>query len=362
MKITKENLLVYSILFCTLTLYYSCNTTEPPNGDNGNGDAEPDTTSQNFTFETFEFGDGFESSYFNDVWVFDEKNIWAVGYIGPSDTIDGLYISNPNIIRWDGVSWKIEPFSGTSSGINGIWAVDSTTIYFASGGIRKYKEGTYSNVNTNLGLTNGQRIEKLWGSSESNIWGVGPWGTIVHFDGQQWRKIDFDTQWYFYEITGNTKTGIAYAVARNQFDDCIVIKLQNSAAEIIYQKSKSQIPIASWTITGANKELFLVSSDFESTKICRLSLIGEVEMLFELNPYIGIKGSFAFHKKDIYFIGDEGSELRFVHYNGVRFQTFNLPNIDPDNYGGIYAIKDLAVAAGFSNNKAYLLKIKRGSQ
>ncbi len=40
-----------------------------------------DTTTQNFTFETVEFGDGFSSSYFNDVWIFDENNIWAVGYI-----------------------------------------------------------------------------------------------------------------------------------------------------------------------------------------------------------------------------------------------------------------------------------------
>ncbi len=38
-----------------------------------------DTTTQNFTFETVEFGDGFSSSYFNDVWIFDENNIWAVG-------------------------------------------------------------------------------------------------------------------------------------------------------------------------------------------------------------------------------------------------------------------------------------------
>jgi hypothetical protein len=42
-----------------------------------------DTTTQNFTFETVEFGDGFSSSYFNDVWIFDENNIWAVGYVYP---------------------------------------------------------------------------------------------------------------------------------------------------------------------------------------------------------------------------------------------------------------------------------------
>ncbi len=59
------------------------------------------------------------------------------------------------------------------------------------------------------------------GLLENNIWGIGPWGTIVHFDGQSWTKIDFDTQWYFYEITGNKETGTAYAIAINQTSDYV---------------------------------------------------------------------------------------------------------------------------------------------
>ena len=91
-----------------------------------------DTTSNNFTFETYEFGDGYSSSYFNDVWVFDENNISAVGYISPEDTIiNGVHITNPNIIKWDGQSWKIQLYSGTSDGIEGIWAADTGHIYFA---------------------------------------------------------------------------------------------------------------------------------------------------------------------------------------------------------------------------------------
>ncbi len=90
-----------------------------------------DTTSQNFTFETFEFGDGYSSSYFNDVWVFDENNIWAVGYISPEDTtINGTHISNPNIIKWDGTGWELQLFSGTSSGIDGTFGHMVLAIYF----------------------------------------------------------------------------------------------------------------------------------------------------------------------------------------------------------------------------------------
>ncbi len=86
-----------------------------------------DTTTQNFTFETVEFGDGFSSSYFKDVWIFDENNIWAVGYIY-TDTV-----VNANIMRWNGIKWFFEKFSGTSSGIYGIWANSPDEIYFANG-------------------------------------------------------------------------------------------------------------------------------------------------------------------------------------------------------------------------------------
>ena len=59
-----------------------------------------DTTNQNFTFETFEFGDGYETSFFNDVWIFDENNIWAVGWVAVTSTS-----GKTNIVRWDGTKW-----------------------------------------------------------------------------------------------------------------------------------------------------------------------------------------------------------------------------------------------------------------
>jgi hypothetical protein len=102
-----------------------------------------DTTTQNFTFETVEFGDGFSSSYFNDVWIFDENNIWAVGYIY-TDTV-----VNANIMRWNGEKWYFEKFSGTSSGIYGIWANSPDVIYFANGIVVKYKNGIYEYENFN---------------------------------------------------------------------------------------------------------------------------------------------------------------------------------------------------------------------
>ena len=182
-------------------LFSSCNTTEPPPIKNG-----PDTTSQNFTFETYEFGDGFSSSYFNDVWIFDENNIWVCGNVLTNDSTDG------NLYHWGGNKWNAIRTNYVD--MEGIWGIDSI-LYLASGGIWRYDRTNLVRQPFKFTLSNGQAVHRLWGSSESNIWGVGPWGTIVHFDGKKWKKIDFDAEMYFYDISGNKANGIAYAIARN---------------------------------------------------------------------------------------------------------------------------------------------------
>ncbi len=193
-----------------------------------------DTTTQNFTFETVEFGDGFSSSYFNDVWIFDENNIWAVGFV-----LSGVTAGQKNIVQWDGNVWKGRGRLFNSAGIEGIWAVDSSTIYFATGIVLKYSNGTFDWENFNhIPLPNGQAVEKLWGSSESNIWGVGPWGTIVHYDGNGWAKIEFDSQWSFYNITASKESGTAYGIAWGSNGVCIIAELQDEHTKITYARSE----------------------------------------------------------------------------------------------------------------------------
>jgi hypothetical protein len=314
-----------------------------------------DTTSQNFSFEVLEFGDGFESSYFNDVWVFEENNIWVCGYI-----YDPAF-GRKNIMHWDGNSWEPLGIQFNSSGIDGIWAQDSSKIYFAAGFIIKYDNGNFTEISLgNIGLQNGQRVEKLWGSSESNIYGVGPWGTIVRYDGTQWSKIEFDMQWYFYEITGNKETGIAYAIAINQSSDCIVVKLENAIADIFYQQSTSEIKIFSVTLTELNNFLY-IPNDWQNS-ICRISeKTRKVEVIYRIKGSFAIEQSSAFSINDIYYVGPDisGIGVWLFHFNGISYKMIALPSIDRDNLGSLHAIKDLAVSVGFTNNKAYLILIRR---
>ena len=60
-----------------------------------------------------------------------------------------------------------------------------------------------------------------------------------------------------------------------------------------------------------------------------------------------------------YFIDQYGPGEELLHYNGKRFKEINFSNRNSVIYGGAYAIKDLAIMVGESNNKAYLIEVKR---
>jgi hypothetical protein len=313
-----------------------------------------DTTTQNFTFETVEFGDGLNSSSFNDVWIFDENNIWVCGNVFADDSTDG------NLYHWNGSYWKaIRP---NFVDMEGIWGINNT-LYLASVGLWKYENDVLTRQNITGTLTQGQGVHKLWGSSESNIWGVGPWGTIVHNDGNGWAKIDFDRQWYFYNITGNKETGIAYAVARSTSDECIIAELKDNRAKIIYNSSDNSPQLKSWTIDSHKHKLYLAGADFRSVKIWELDLLNnQPNILIDLegNPIeTSIDQISIINTNDIYFIGRKSGEGRMIHYNGIRYSGFGNGLQASSNYGDTHSIDNLTISVGFANNKAYITKIKR---
>jgi hypothetical protein len=64
-----------------------------------------DTTSHNFTWQTFEFGQH-SSSVLYDVAIIDENNIWAVGEIYMNDSLGNPDSKIYNAMHWNGNIWE----------------------------------------------------------------------------------------------------------------------------------------------------------------------------------------------------------------------------------------------------------------
>ena len=69
-----------------------------------------DTTSHNYTWQTFTFGGDAGSSSLNDVAIIDENNIWAVGEIYFKDSLGNRIRNLKCCIHWNGNKWELFKF------------------------------------------------------------------------------------------------------------------------------------------------------------------------------------------------------------------------------------------------------------
>jgi len=86
----------FGSLFALLLLFVQCDTNEPLDNNNNQ-----DTTSHNFTFQTFTFGEH-SSSVLYDVAIVNDSSIWAVGEIYLNDSLGQPDPIAYNSTHWDG--------------------------------------------------------------------------------------------------------------------------------------------------------------------------------------------------------------------------------------------------------------------
>jgi hypothetical protein len=129
---------------------------------------------------------GQPGNFLYDVWGLNENCVYAVGGVTLPEGRSG-------VIKWDGEKWNPLPsFEGTKVGIfgfaeNDFWVVTGDTYGKAAhwnGSVWEEYSFYPPPVDTVWGL------RSVWGSSPSDVWAVGDFGTIIHWDGVEWRKVN----------------------------------------------------------------------------------------------------------------------------------------------------------------------------
>ena len=156
-----------------------------------------DTTSHTFTWSQYTLPN---EGILTGAWVFGPKNVWVVGGA---------------VWKWNGTKWfDVSPsdasgsWSGALSGFSmfafsedDYWLTHSgTIIHSVTGSSQTYSFGS-STVNGPLHAS--------WGTSSSNdMYSVGDGGTILHFDGTQWTKMQSGTTKDLHSIWGTSSHDI----------------------------------------------------------------------------------------------------------------------------------------------------------
>lgn len=313
-----------------------------------------DTTSHNFTWQTFTFGQH-SSSLLYDVAIINENNIWAVGEIYMNDSLGQPDPNAYNAVHWDGSEWKLQRIYTYSScnavdyaPLRAIWAFSDTNIVVTSGGSIGWFNGTTNKSDCSIRPLLTGSINKLWGSTSIDLYAVGDGGNIAHYNSSSWTKIESGTSSIINDIWGivteNNET-IAY---------CPVSSFWIPGDKKLLSIKGNYVDSIPWTF---NRLLYSVWTPSESViYVCGGGIFERRNNQWkEINiTSVAVNRVRGNYLNDIFAAGDFGF---IAHFNGI---TWNIEEYDFNSgYGGLSVKGKTAAVVGQRNGRALIKVGKR---
>jgi hypothetical protein len=335
-----------------------------------------DTTSHNFTYQTWEFGD-FNNSVLYDVAIINENNIWAVGEIFLNDSLGNYDPTRYNTAHWNGSHWKILRIKWIYQGttitniLKSVFAFDENNVWFCGNGLIKWNGLEFVAQPISSQVWGPYMMNKMWGRSSSDLYIVGNSGSIAHYNGVQWQKIESGTDLNLTDVFGNTNGEIYIAGASIQYVKGVLLKNSTSntfetmiTSEIIdesqlFEKLYGSI-YSVWmdennTLFSAGSFLFRYKNNrWDFTE----SLQGNCLNCNAIN-YRGYFNSVRGNGSNDYVVAGERNTL--LHFNGNTWMQLGLP-YSPTSSISWYEVaqkNDVIVTVGVNNRKSKIMMLKR---
>ena len=323
------------------------------------------TTSSNFTWEKYTFGEH-SGSIINDVAIINENDIWAVGEIYMNDSTGNPDSQAYNAVHWDGQKWELKmittqfhgynvtvPLEGIQSfSENDIWFVGSLPIHWDGTHAIMYDVRTTTDPNLSLFTT--------WGRNSKNMYFVGRNGSIVHYDGTSWTKIESGTNYFIHDIYGDVnpftkETEILCCASLDNTKDSEIIKINSDLTTEKLDKNGLEAAVDLWFRAGIR--YYTIGNGLFEKRYSHNNIWKNLNKGRRITPNFmnGIDGNGL---NDIIVSGSFGEIL---HYNGISWKSIKNEKTTLNN--GSYfevAIKgNLVVVVGYDAPKAIILMGRR---
>jgi hypothetical protein len=326
--------------------------------------APTDSTSHNFVFQQYAFGESGSSTLY-DVAIINDTIAYAVGAVYLRDS-SGRGDPQPyNLAKWDGQQWKLQKLltNGFPPPIKSILVFNEHDIWldpwFHYDG-QNFQEIPSDPIFFGIG------IGKMWGTSSSDLYVVGTSGFIAHFNGSTWTKIESGTTLDIYDIYGayNPYSLIAkweilavassYTPSRQERKLLQIYPLTNGVSQL----DTSGLAISLHAIWFVPNKLYLSGGDglyhkdnIYSTYSWQMYPVGPVTNYYTER----ICGNDV---NDIFIAGDF---LELLHYNGSSWYNYRT-EIQQANgaFGGVALKGNLVIAVGLTGSNAIAVVGRRG--
>jgi len=280
-----------------------------------------DTTGSEFTWVIDTIG--VYISRLNDVEIVSDDNIWVVGLIAQqtTDPITGMVTQeNYNVAHWDGTSWNLSFAYAGSVETHSITYFDEDDFWVTSSSFPLHWDGNewtlYHLQNMGLNVSAGR---SSWGTSSDNMWFVGNFGSIVHYDGTTFTKIESGTDINLYSVSGTPDGEYVFACGVDPHYNSIILQIHDSQVTSIYEgESAYTIPAGAPRTSYVYNDTVYFASGLSVWKYNYTTDSSSV--VYESQSYEGIsaRSIIANTSNDIFMCG---ARSEFIHYNGARWTS-----------------------------------------
>ena len=202
-----------------------------------------DTTSHDFiwTIDTL----GSYGSYFMDVAIIDENNIWAVGNIvvpDPDSSFNGTGWREYNAARWNGDEWELMGIYSSTLDLYAIWYIAEDDIWVLGSYPIHWNGEDWTQYHlTNMGIIPGGLSNgAIWGSASDDVYFVGGHGRIVRYDGSGFTRLESGTEVDLKDITGTVDGEHVFVSGWNQSGgnwSSPLLYIQGNLVDVIYEST-----------------------------------------------------------------------------------------------------------------------------
>ena len=322
-----------------------------------------DTTSHNWTFSVDTLGDG-NSSVLNDVAIINDTLILAVGEIFLRDSTGRIDPIAYSVAIWNGSNWTLKRlyYSGNNliAPVRGIFAFGANDVWLAAGSVFHW-DGVSSQAQLSFSRFTlpdpNATVEKLWGISSTNLYGVGNAGTIVHYANGTWQRIESGTTLPVNDIWGasNTRTGgveiLCIASRKFQNQGKKVLKIDVATVSVL---SDSGLPFYfSGMWFDPNKRYYIVGPGIYQKRSA------DDNGLWVGYPS-GVVTSFytnSIHGQGINDVVATGAFGEVVHFNGKTWMNYySITQLASGSYYSVKIKGNTIVAVGSLYDRAVVVR------
>lgn len=331
--------------FALFTLSFSCDLFTGPHKGGG-----ADTTSHAWTFEIDTLGDGGGSTLYDvDIVSTNPPLAYVLGEINAKDST-GNWANPPyNLARWDGNHWSLQRVLYSYQGqlfyqlLQCIYVLNANDIWVAGNGVEHWDGSQFKNVDLPIAIWGQGRVNKIWGTSSSDLYIVGEGGSIARWGGSGWTKLAIGTTLDIRDIWGSSDGSQILAIASSlNTPEKKVLSIHGTTVTTL---SDSGLP---WDIYGLwfspNKKYYIAGGGIFSKNQLNDPVWNNSQNVISYEAG-GIRGN------DTNDVFEVGSFCEITHYNGKSWHDYKDEIPIADGALGRVAVKDnLMIAVGFAGS------------